>query len=522
MSQYSDLYPLTAGGAVSAVLDSQSNTITYTVTASTGQVATLTLPQGQTPGVTELNSVRSQIRAQGGVPGLSIEGFGEGLRTTRFNTISQATTAQATATATNTPPPAAPNPPAPVTRVDNPNSVPPSQGEQTAATSNVLREPSTISGPTGTPFDDDGNLNVGWGLDENGSPVWVGPGYIDATGQTAPSYNAPPTTTAYQGTPFDDDGNLNVGWTLDENGNPVFVGGDFVEPSTAQLSEQNRNTARGLAAKTNAQTQATAQDQANFTKQEDWRVRLSLAPGSNYLYNKKPDPGILKPLADTNGVIFPYTPSIQISYAANYEPTDLIHSNYKVYQYRNSAVDNIQISCDFTAQDTYEANYLLAVIHFFRSVTKMFYGQDNGPKPGTPPPLCFLTGLGAFQFNEHPLAIVSFNYTLPTDVDYIRAGQTTSLAGVNLQSNIRPDNSYSASSTRLTGNVGVGGNPANPSWQNSPSAQPTVTYVPTKMQIQIGAVPMMSRNDISNNFSLNDYASGKLLRGLQNVRGGFW
>ena len=61
----------------------------------------------------------------------------------------------------------------------------------------------------------------------------------------------------------------------------------------------------------------------------------------------------------------------------------------------------------------------------------MFYGQDQTPKPGTPPPLCFLTGLGDFQFQQHPLAITGFNYTLPTDVDYIRAGKASSGAGVN-------------------------------------------------------------------------------------------
>lgn len=351
-------------------------------------------------------------------------------------------------------------------------------------------------------------------------------GDTDAENATFTLLQTPPGTDEFDGldTQIENNENrLQEPPLIDPNEDPFEAERLAAEERLLAQEQPGYNTLQGLTKlKTDAQAQATAQDQANFTKQEDWRVRLSLAPGSNYLYNKKPDPGILKPLADTNGVIFPYTPSIQISYAANYEPTDLIHSNYKVYQYRNSAVDNIQISCDFTAQDTYEANYLLAVIHFFRSVTKMFYGQDNGPKPGTPPPLCFLTGLGAFQFNEHPLAIVSFNYTLPTDVDYIRAGQTTSLAGVNLQSNIRPDNSYTLPDIRLGDKLGVGGNPKSPAWQNSTPMQPTVTYVPTKMQIQIGAVPMMSRNDVSNNFSLNDYASGKLLRGMQNVRGGFW
>ena len=46
------------------------------------------------------------------------------------------------------------------------------------------------------------------------------------------------------------------------------------------------------------------------------------------------------------------------------------------------------------------------------------------------------------------------------------------------------------------------------------------TYVPTKMQIQINAVPIISRRDISENFSLEQYASGRLLLGSNNPQGG--
>jgi hypothetical protein len=78
---------------------------------------------------------------------------------------------------------------------------------------------------------------------------------------------------------------------------------------------------------------------------------------------------------------------------------------------------NTDLRCTFTAQSTSEANYLLAVITFFKSVTKMFYGQDA--ERGAPPPLTYLSGLGEYQFNEHPCVITQFNYTLPGDVDYI-------------------------------------------------------------------------------------------------------
>jgi len=273
--------------------------------------------------------------------------------------------------------------------------------------------------------------------------------------------------------------------------------------------------------KTRTRAQATRQDEANFKQKEDWRVRLSLAPESYYLYNVPGNQGILAPLAATNGIIFPYTPSINISYLANYDNADITHTNYKIYQYKGSAVDSIVLGCDFTAQDTFEANYLLAVIHFLRTVTKMFYGQDQTVKPGTPPPLCYLSGLGAFQFDSHPLAITQFNYVLPTDVDYIRAGTTTTTAGVNRSSEQSVINTNVIGNSRNT-NLGPGGTVPPPKFTNVPGGTIEPTYVPTKMNIQISAIPIVSRNDISNRFSVTDYATGKLLRGSQNKRAGIW
>jgi hypothetical protein len=360
------------------------------------------------------------------------------------------------------------------------------------------------------PYDELGNLNPGWNVDELGQPYYVGFGEIQ---------KEPKPVTGPSGTPYDDDGNLNPGWTLDEENNPVWVGGDFVEPATQALADEARANAQGLAPKTNTQSQATQQDTNNFYQTGDWRVRLSLAPSADYLYKAKGNEGILLPLAATNGVLFPYTPSVSVQYAAHYDASDITHSNYKTFQYKSSSVDSFTISCDFTAQDTFEANYLLAVIHFFRSVTKMFYGQDENPKNGTPPPLCYLTGFGAFQFDRHPLAITGFTYTLPTDVDYIRATNTTTTGGVNKSPGNTPVNSTDASSQRLGGlPPGGGSGPVN--WQNTKSGSREPTYVPTKMQIQITAVPIVTRNDISRNFSLRDYATADLLRGSKRKQGG--
>jgi hypothetical protein len=278
------------------------------------------------------------------------------------------------------------------------------------------------------------------------------------------------------------------------------------------------------------------QQEYDLGQSPDWRVRLSLAEGTSFLYQ-----GILEPLSETGGVIFPYTPNINITYAATYDATEPTHSNYKIQQYKNSAVDAINITCDFTAQDTHEAEYMLAAIHFFRTVTKMFYGQDTTIKPGTPPPLCFLHGLGAFQFDNHPLVITNFNYILPTDVDYIRAKINTYGDAVASDGSIDSDDSTESPPEkrrflqkagsflrdvavyRLGSSILPGGVNPPPIFAPPPLGQgDDVTYVPTKIQMQISAVPIVTRNTISNEFSLEKYASGELLRGTKNNSGGVW
>ncbi len=265
-------------------------------------------------------------------------------------------------------------------------------------------------------------------------------------------------------------------------------------------------------------TAARQQEQVEFQARKDWRVRLALSPEANYLY-RAPNPGILAPLGPgpkgTDGVLFPYTPTISVAYAANYEASNIIHSNYRVYQYSNSSVDNVTITCDFTAQDDSEANYLLAVIHFFRSMTKMFYGQDENPRRGTPPPLCYLFGMGNFQFSGHPLAITNFSYNLPNDVDYIKTvSNSAEVSASPAQQN----------PSRLPPEVATGGTYPAPDFSSSQSelGETLVTWVPTKIQLAITCVPMMSRNQVSNNFSLRDYAEGKLLNGINRPGGGFW
>jgi len=273
-----------------------------------------------------------------------------------------------------------------------------------------------------------------------------------------------------------------------------------------------------------ARVRFTEQDATNLAAQGDWRVKLSLAPGSpNILYNNNDDSvGILAPLRATDGVIFPYTPTINVTYTADYDNTMLTHSNYKVLAYKGSAVEQVTIQADFTAQDIFEANYLMAVIHFFRSATKMFYGLDDTVKPGTPPPLCFLNGLGEFQFNQHPLVISSFIYNLPTNVNYIRATPTAGGApGVSTYNNQIKGNPVDKI-WKLGKQIAQGGYSPEPDWSVLQQGSNPPTYVPTAINLTITCYPVVSRNEVSNEFSLAGYSTGALLQGNRRNGGGFW
>ena len=354
--------------------------------------------------------------------------------------------------------------------------------------------------------------------------------------------------------------NLNLGDISagdDENLEEVTITAQRNPDELEEVTVTGRRVPTTQGAVQNTRKQASIRQETDFEARRDWRVKLSLSPGATYLYNDKSNV-LLEPLAGTNGVIFPYTPSVQVGYSAaygNYRPSG---SNYSYPYYDSSSIDSISITGEFTAQDNFEANYLLATIHFFRSVTKMFYALDSNPKAGTPPPVLFLTGFGQFMFNNHPLVITNFTYTTPTDVDYIRAGIFTPGAGSTQGSNVndeapkKPVNwnwgtllqntiqNTLASGAAAIGNflnfnkdynvLSPGGELGDANWtyagfkgfNSGEAANPT--YVPTRMQIQLSAVPVPSRLDVSNFFSLKDYANGKLLSGY-NGKGkgaGFW
>jgi len=156
---------------------------------------------------------------------------------------------------------------------------------------------------------------------------------------------------------------------------------------------------------------------------DDWRVKISVPDLSTFRTSP-----LLSPLVETgNNVVFPLVPTIAVQYTANYESIAPVHTNYTYPQYVNSQVQEIAITGEFPVQNEEDGRYWLAATHFFRSATKMFYGDSSNK--GAPPPLCKLNGYGDYVFNNVPVVITNFTSDLPNQVDYIRVPIYTNVVG---------------------------------------------------------------------------------------------
>jgi hypothetical protein len=157
--------------------------------------------------------------------------------------------------------------------------------------------------------------------------------------------------------------------------------------------------------------QQGSQIQLQPNAKNDWRVRI------NAEWNLFNSP-LFKLLQNTGGVVWPYTPSITISTKANYQTIDAVHSNYQFQAYKNSVIDDITISGEFSCETETDAAYWIAATTFFKTATKMFFGQ--GQNAGNPPIICNLTGYGSSVFDKVPVIVKSFSVDLKDDVNYIK------------------------------------------------------------------------------------------------------
>lgn len=264
---------------------------------------------------------------------------------------------------------------------------------------------------------------------------------------------------------------------------------------------------------------------AGIAIEDDWRVRISLSPQSSIFYKDANNSNsILTPLIETNGVIFPYTPTITVNHTANYSSVTPTHSNYSQHFYNNSEVTDISISGEFTVQNQTEGQYLMAAIYFFRAATKMFFGQ--GANAGNPPPIVFLDGYGSHYFPHVPCVVTSFSHTLSPDVDYIQVPISTSiLTESTVENNSLPpgvNDSLGAPIGMFNSDAFKAQNPTPRTiTKQSFSKIETSTRLPTSSAISITVKPMYSRKNLHDRFNLDDFAGGKLLSDKDKGYGGF-
>lgn len=212
----------------------------------------------------------------------------------------------------------------------------------------------------------------------------------------------------------------------------------------------------------------TANARYRGADERDWRVTLSIPSGS-YQLSK-----VLGPIVRNGKFIFPFTPQITLSHQATYSAMDPVHNNYSFAAYENSKLDKISITGDFYCENSDDAAYWIASVHFLRSVTKMYFGADT-ENAGAPPPVLKLNGYGDFVFNNVPVVVTQFNLELPKDVDYIPS--------------------------KFVGNQSV---------ENADFDVDGVGYAPVKSVFTVTLMPVYSREAVRN-FNLQDFVKGNYI-----------
>lgn len=181
---------------------------------------------------------------------------------------------------------------------------------------------------------------------------------------------------------------------------------------------------------------------------KDHRVRLSAFVGQEeQVYGPIDRSGnVLAPLHSTQGLLFPYTPTISVSQDTSWTASDIEGGNYDILSFQKSSSANITLSAKFTAQNQREGEYMFAAIHFLRTVSKAYFGErdadhfateavknDDGKadasavtttridgRAGLPPPVLILSGYGSLMFNNVRCVVKSHSWAFDENADMVK------------------------------------------------------------------------------------------------------
>lgn len=199
----------------------------------------------------------------------------------------------------------------------------------------------------------------------------------------------------------------------------------------------------------------------------------------------------LYPLTLTNGLVFPYNPTISESLGTRYDTVELIHANESVHTFKNSENVRLTLSeCIWTAETWDQAVYTLGVIHFFRSYRLMDFGRG---KSGRPPSPMWFSAYGNYLYTDVPVLIERVEMAFPADVDYVGVPNPGT---VNYQSQTLTYSTSAALSTTASLISQAG----------------DFTWIPIKFTVS--SISMVVQNSVkywTNTFDLSDFKAGKLI-----------
>jgi hypothetical protein len=128
--------------------------------------------------------------------------------------------------------------------------------------------------------------------------------------------------------------------------------------------------------------------------------------------------GPMAVLLKDRGVVFPYTPTIMTAMNATYGDHRPIHSNFQYKFFQNYSLQDITITCAFTAHTTTEGLYMAGVLHFFKSAMKMGFGADDEFR-GVPPPVLEFSAWGPAWHEKVPVVISNVTHNIDGQTDYV-------------------------------------------------------------------------------------------------------
>ena len=201
-----------------------------------------------------------------------------------------------------------------------------------------------------------------------------------------------------------------------------------VQSSLNQLPQSVQNTLTQLRNSANFSSYGAATSGANTLSADtqDMRVRLSPVSPSFYgtgtygPYGGAPVASIMQPLIETNGVLFPYSPSINVEHSVDYSDVSLVQTNMDYLVYRRTPSVTLTITGKFTCQTQAEGQYALAAVHFFRTASLMYFGEKAGANAGLPPPILQLSGYGTYMFNNLNCTLKSHSYGYNDQIDTVQ------------------------------------------------------------------------------------------------------